>query len=102
VNFGLSITNDLCFFSSENFDELYENAKKTSSSDEDHVSVDLEVRAPETANFFHMRGSQMPSWFPGFFVATPGDGSKIRCERSPSAAMLLAWRKMQPGLLNVF
>jgi len=90
------------FSSSENFEQIYKNAKETPSPDDDLISVELTVRAPEAANFFHMRGSEMPNWFPGFHVAIPGGGSKIRCERSPSAAMLLVWRKMQPGLLHVF
>ncbi|XP_024214835.2 uncharacterized protein [Halyomorpha halys] len=68
-------------------------------SNEALFDVQLQIDLQSTSDFLQVRGSQPPSWFPGYYVAM-GDSKEINVARKPWDVLEKAWRKFEPSSMK--
>ncbi|XP_063217277.1 uncharacterized protein LOC134528028 [Bacillus rossius redtenbacheri] len=77
----------------DNDPELWEGSTScTSLSDFETLS---EVKSPKCINRVQLRGSTLPSWFPGYFMILP-NMEQPSLSQSPSQVMQSAWKAVHP------
>ncbi|KAF5304184.1 hypothetical protein FQR65_LT08078 [Abscondita terminalis] len=62
---------------------------------ENVLEYHLIPQPPRFTSNVQLRGSQKPSWFPGYYMALP---ENIRCVTSPCGVLPAAWQAVQPDI----
>ncbi|KAF2884512.1 hypothetical protein ILUMI_21657 [Ignelater luminosus] len=61
------------------------------------LEYNLIPQAPRHISRVQLRGTQNPSWFPGYYIALP---DSIRVVKSPSEVLPAAWQAVQPDIFS--
>ncbi|XP_022903379.2 uncharacterized protein [Onthophagus taurus] len=67
-------------------------------SNENAIDYILHVEPPTYLSKAQLRGSSVPPWFPGYYVAFPEIPELITTVKYPTIALTSAWRHVQPNI----